>query len=314
MARKAVAFASLLSTYLKEDHPDKSKYVEPGPFVPPLLTWQGERAQPDWLFQFLLDPHKIREMPVLRMPKFNMSEEDARTLVDYFAAIENRFNPDINLVHPYPKIPQRAEVDSDYWKVQSAKYIDNLKKDGKYDKEVAAFKPVWQKLIGEWQRDVKTAEERLKSATEAYDKVKKTESQAKDDKQKDQFKKDLESAELDKNFWDTEKKRLETLVKSKDLAALEKDWRETEAYPIAGYRLLVNLCNKCHSVGNLQAQQPPEGQGPSLNLAAARLRPEFSFRWIANPQRFVPYVERHARLLQAHRRNTGRALAARHAF
>ena len=58
---------------------------------------------------------------------------------------------------------------------------------------------------------------------------------------------------------------------------------------MAGYRLLVNQCNKCHALGHLQSQQQ-DGQGPSLNLAASRLRPEWSFRWIAHPQRFLPYT------------------------
>jgi mono/diheme cytochrome c family protein len=282
------AFAAILSSYLKEDHPDKNKYVEPGPFVPPLLVWQGERTQPDWLFQFLLDPHKVREQTVLRMPKFNMSEEEARTLVNYFAAIEKQFNPDVNLVSPYPKTPQRADLDSDYWKVQTARYIANLKKSGQYDKEVDAFKPIWEKMIKEWQEGARSAADRKKVADEDVEKRKKAVADAKDEKQKAQLQKELEQAELNAGFWKTEKDRLDKLVATKSLKALEEDWSQTEAYAVAGYRLVVNQCNKCHAVGNLLAQQV-DGQGPSLNLAQGRLRSEWAARWIANPQRFVPY-------------------------
>ena len=88
---------TLLTSYLKslaENDPGKfKKFDEPGPSVPPQLLWQGSRTQPDWLFQFLLNPTKIREMTVLRMPKFNMSTDEARALVDYFAAVEQRVNP-----------------------------------------------------------------------------------------------------------------------------------------------------------------------------------------------------------------------------
>jgi mono/diheme cytochrome c family protein len=282
------AFAALLSSYLKEDHPDKTKYVEPGPFVPPLLIWQGERTQPDWLFQFLLDPHKVREQTVLRMPKFNMSEDEARAIVNYFAAIEKRFNPDIDLVSPYPKVPQRAELDSDYWKGKTATYIQNLKNAGQYDKEVAAFKPIWEKMIKEWKVDSKTAAERKEAADKEVEKLAKVLSGAKDDKQKAQAQKDKEQADLTAAFWKTEKDRLDKLVETKSLKELEQDWGTTQAYAIAGYRLVVNQCNKCHAVGNLMAQQI-DGQGPSLSLAESRLRPEWSMRWIANPQRFVPY-------------------------
>jgi len=282
------AFASLLSSYLKEDHPDKNKYVEPGPFVPPLLTWQGERAQPDWLFQFLLDPHKVREQTVLRMPKFNMSEDEARTLVNYFAAIEKHFNPDINLISPYPKVPQRADLDSDYWKEKTAKYIANLKKSGQYQKEVDAYKNVWEKMIKDWQTDAKNAGDRKKVADEEVKKREAAVAAAKDDKQKAQLQKEKEQADLNAGFWKTEKDRLDKLVATKSLKALEEDWSQTEAYAAAGYRLVVNQCNKCHAVGNLLAQQV-EGQGPSLNLAQVRVRAEWTHRWIANPQRFVPY-------------------------
>ena len=99
-----------MSSYLKEDHPEKNKYVEPGPFVPPVLAWQGERTQPDWLYQFLLDPTKVRELTVLRMPKFNMSDEEARALVDYFGAVGKHVNPNIDLKYPYPKVPQHADL------------------------------------------------------------------------------------------------------------------------------------------------------------------------------------------------------------
>src|SRR5262249_46660403 len=98
-----------------------------------------------------------------------------------------------------------------------------------------------------------------------------------------------EDAGRDTSFWEGEKKRLETLLTEKTLEALKTDWSDHEAYALAGYRLVVNQCNKCHALGGLQAQQPPTGQGPSLNLASQRLRPEWMKRWISNPQRFVPY-------------------------
>ena len=73
--------------------------------VPPSLIGQGERTQPDWLYQFLLNPHPVRKMSVLRMPKFNMSKDDARALVNYFAAVERMHNPGIGLTFPYEDDP-----------------------------------------------------------------------------------------------------------------------------------------------------------------------------------------------------------------
>ena len=62
-------------------------------WLPPPLVGEGTKVQPDWLYRFLLDPYRIRPATVLRMPKFNMSTDEASALVDYFAAIDNANYP-----------------------------------------------------------------------------------------------------------------------------------------------------------------------------------------------------------------------------
>jgi mono/diheme cytochrome c family protein len=255
--------------------------------VPPLLNWQGERTQPDWLYQFLLDPTKVRELTVLRMPKFNMSEEDARTLVDYFGAVGKRANPEIDLKYPYPKVPQHADLSGEYWQKQTAAFVQRLKDSKLYDPMLKEFTPVWSKMREEWADELKNAEQRAKTFKEEADKLKEQDAKAKGD-EKDQLKRKLDIADQNASFWATEKSRLDSLIKDKTLEALEKDWSSSEAYVLAGFRTVVNQCNKCHQVGSLQAQQV-DGRGPSLNLSAQRLRPDWAQRWISNPQRFVPY-------------------------
>jgi len=56
--------------------------------LPPPLVGEGEKVQPDWLYQFLMDPHRIRPAAVLRMPKFTLSPTETQVLVDYFAAVD----------------------------------------------------------------------------------------------------------------------------------------------------------------------------------------------------------------------------------
>ena len=58
-------------------------------WVPPPLVNEGRKVNPDWLHGFLLNPYPIRPAVVLRMPKFNMSPEEATKLVNYFAATDN---------------------------------------------------------------------------------------------------------------------------------------------------------------------------------------------------------------------------------
>ncbi|HUE15023.1 MAG TPA: c-type cytochrome [Planctomycetaceae bacterium] len=67
---------------------------------PPPLYKEGLKVQTPWLYQFLRDPYRLRHTTVLRMPRFNMSAEEAQTLANYFAAVDNE-------PFPYQQIPQR---------------------------------------------------------------------------------------------------------------------------------------------------------------------------------------------------------------
>lgn len=56
-------------------------------FLPPDLSPEGGRAQSPWLFNFLKDPTvmKIRPWLSVRMPTFHFTDEEANTLVHFFA-------------------------------------------------------------------------------------------------------------------------------------------------------------------------------------------------------------------------------------
>jgi nitric oxide reductase subunit C len=49
----------------------------------PDLSYEGSRAQREWLVDFLKNPQTLRPTLILRMPQFNMSDKDAATLADY---------------------------------------------------------------------------------------------------------------------------------------------------------------------------------------------------------------------------------------
>ncbi|MBM3998421.1 MAG: hypothetical protein FJ297_02570 [Planctomycetes bacterium] len=62
-------------------------------WLPPPLIGQGTKVHAEWLHGFLLDPHPIRPGAVLRMPRFNMSPDEAAKLVNYFAARDDASFP-----------------------------------------------------------------------------------------------------------------------------------------------------------------------------------------------------------------------------
>jgi len=62
-------------------------------WVPPPLLREGHKVQTQWLHDFLLNPYQIRPAVVLRMPRFNMSSEEASQLANYFAAVDGAQYP-----------------------------------------------------------------------------------------------------------------------------------------------------------------------------------------------------------------------------
>jgi cytochrome c2 len=260
-------YMELLAKYLrrkdKENYGD-SKVTYTYTAGPPTLIGEGEKVQPDWLYQFLLNPTPIRPLAVLRMPKFNMSPDEAMALVSYFAAVDKVQNPGIGLTYPYVAIPQR---DDSYLEAKTAEYIARLRAGGQYDARKKELQPFFQRQA---QSRIDDADRRAKAAAEALTKApeadKATAQQAKD--AADKF---LEA------------------VKANALKDMERNWEEREAYLADAGRLVVhgNLCLTCHQAGS---EPPKEFKGPNLNITWQRMRPDWTQRWITNPNRFLHYV------------------------
>ncbi len=68
--------------------------------APPTLFEEGIKVQTPWLYAFLKSPDRLRYTTVLRMPHFNMSNDEAEKLANYFAAVDSAS-------FPYQAIPQR---------------------------------------------------------------------------------------------------------------------------------------------------------------------------------------------------------------
>src|SRR6266850_324941 len=62
-------------------------------FAPPVLTGEGAKVQPEWLFAFLKGPSTLRPWLSVRMPTFHFSDADATDVVHYFAASSNKSFP-----------------------------------------------------------------------------------------------------------------------------------------------------------------------------------------------------------------------------
>lgn len=82
----------------------------------PNLYKEGTKVQTPWLYQFLKNPEQLRYTTVLRMPRFNMDDAEAKVLANYFAAVDG-------VEYPYQKIaPKEPEIQTFKSTIFSAKY------------------------------------------------------------------------------------------------------------------------------------------------------------------------------------------------
>ncbi|VAX42714.1 probable cytochrome oxidase (cbb3-type), partial [hydrothermal vent metagenome] len=84
--------------------------------APPALISQGAKVQTPWLYRFLKEPTQIRFSTVLRMPKFNMSDEEARALANYFAAVDD-------VPYPYQLVPERKPLYAEKMNSNVSKFL-----------------------------------------------------------------------------------------------------------------------------------------------------------------------------------------------
>jgi cytochrome c peroxidase len=279
------SFADLLTEFLIKIHQDRSEY-KPNNYreneyarsgSPPTLFREGEKVQPNWLFDFLRHPEKVRPMARLRMPRFNMSDTEAMALVNYFAADAKRTNPGIGLTYPYAQVPQRQE---DFLQDKTRQYVARYReKQGKqFQERMRELLTVWENEYG--QREAALKQE-VKNAQRDVDRLKKGT--------------DAEKLKTAQDYLERVTEELKAHRQTNKTAYAKQqqaNWEAREVYPVDGYRLLTNreTCLKCHQVGNLEASQAESQRGPPLHLVQDRLRADWVLRWVANPQRFLTYT------------------------
>jgi len=69
---------------------DYQKLVADATLAPPLLTPEGAKVQPDWLYSFIRGPITIRPWLEVRMPTFGLSDEATNSVIQYFQSIPNQ--------------------------------------------------------------------------------------------------------------------------------------------------------------------------------------------------------------------------------
>ncbi len=71
------------------------KINEKGGDIGPDLTKEARKSRPEWLFNFLKNPHKIRPVSILKakMPNFELSDKEINNMVEYLSYVSGDSYP-----------------------------------------------------------------------------------------------------------------------------------------------------------------------------------------------------------------------------
>ncbi|MEO2195742.1 MAG: c-type cytochrome [bacterium] len=78
---------------IEGDGGDYRDLVEDASLAPPLLTPEGAKVRPDWLYAFFKGPITIRPWLDVRMPTFGLEDGHWNEVLDYFAAVSDSVGP-----------------------------------------------------------------------------------------------------------------------------------------------------------------------------------------------------------------------------
>jgi mono/diheme cytochrome c family protein len=89
-----------------------------GGTLAPDLSYEGSRANREWLIRFLKSPQTLRPTLVLRMPQFNMSDHEANVIADYFGMVLQHEQVDPTSVEVREFTPQMAALGKELYDVK----------------------------------------------------------------------------------------------------------------------------------------------------------------------------------------------------
>ena len=89
-----------------------------GGTLAPDLTYEGSRAQRQWIVNFLKNPSTLRPTLTVRMPQFNMSDHDASKIAEYLEMTMQSPRVDLSSVSARDFTPQMASLGKQLYEVK----------------------------------------------------------------------------------------------------------------------------------------------------------------------------------------------------
>ena len=133
---------------------DYASVVGDPSLAPPLLTPEGAKVRPEWLYAFVREPITIRPWLDVRMPTFGLDDVHWNTAIDYFAAISDTVGPfRTHDLAPSPAVIRTGEELFDLLRCQQCHVLDTIPEDQPTDNLAPDLRMARERLQPDWVLD-----------------------------------------------------------------------------------------------------------------------------------------------------------------
>ena len=125
--------------------------VDDPALAPPLLTPEGAKVKPDWLYAFFRGPITIRPWLNVRMPTFGLEDSHWNTTLDYFAAISETIGPfTTHEGTPPATVTRTGEELFELLRCQQCHVLDTIPEDQPTDNLAPDLRMAQERLQPDW--------------------------------------------------------------------------------------------------------------------------------------------------------------------
>ena len=139
---------------IEADGGDYRQLVDDPALAPPLLTPEGAKVKPEWLYAFFRGPITIRPWLDVRMPTFGLEDEHWNTVLDYFSAVSDTIGPfRTHEAQAGPGVIQRGEELFELLRCQQCHVLDEIPEDQATDNLAPDLRMTAERLQPDWVLD-----------------------------------------------------------------------------------------------------------------------------------------------------------------
>ena len=139
---------------IEGDGGDYRALLDDPSLAPPMLTPEGAKVRPEWLYAFFREPITIRPWLDVRMPSFGLEDAHWNAVLDYFAAISDVVGPfRTHAPVTLAQVPSEGRELFDLLRCQQCHVLDTIPADQPADNLAPDLRMASERLQPDWILD-----------------------------------------------------------------------------------------------------------------------------------------------------------------